>query len=182
LPRFSQACAAFFEQWTGLSRSIRQYWFTYGGLRSILRSPHVHVSFLLTITCIAFGIPDVRAADIALGAVPNLLGFTVGALAIVLAFSSADIFRALAEDGKPTSFFMTLTANLTHFVSVQVLALIIAALAKFTGVRLLDYIALFFLFYAVLVTFATALQLFHTARIYNANASIPDRGKPSPPP
>jgi hypothetical protein len=67
---------------------------------------------------------------------------------------------------------MMLTASLTHFVLIQVLALIIAGLAKITGNRLLDYLSLFFCLYAILVTFAAAMQLFHAGVIYNAKASI----------
>jgi hypothetical protein len=112
------------------------------------------------------------AADVAVSILPNLLGFTVGALAIVLAFSSAKVFETIAEKGEPRSFFMKLTASLIHFILVQVLALVIAISAKITETPSLDVIALFLLFYAVLVTFAAGLQLFLTAIIYNAKASI----------
>jgi hypothetical protein len=115
----------------------------------------------------------VKASEIAIGVLPNLLGFTVGALAIVLAFSSADIFRIIAEEGNPKSFFLTLTANLMHFICVQVLALICAIIARIIDLVVLDFISLVLLIYAVIVTFSAALQLFQTARIYNARASIP---------
>ena len=116
---------------------------------------------------------SVKASEIAVGVLPNLLGFTVGALAIVLAFSSADIFRVIAEDGNPKSFFLTLTANLMHFICVQVLALLAAIIARIIDLPILDFVSLLLLVYAVIVTFSAALQLFQTARIYNAKASIP---------
>ncbi|WP_424627562.1 hypothetical protein [Bradyrhizobium sp. SYSU BS000235] len=112
-----------------------------------------------------------------MGVLPNLLGFTVGALAIVLAFSSAPVFKTLAEAGRPTSFFMKLTSSLIHFILVQVLALITAIVARMTEVAWLDTLSLFFLFYAVLVTFAAGVQLFLTAIIYNTRESI-EPGKP----
>lgn len=114
----------------------------------------------------------VKASDLVVSAIPNLLGFTVGALAIVLAFSSAEIFKILAEDGDPQSYFMKLTSNLVHFIMVQVLALICGIVARITDSRALDVLSLFFLFYAVLVTFSAALQLFLTAQVYNAHTSI----------
>jgi hypothetical protein len=124
----------------------------------------------------------IKASELAVGVLPNLLGFTVGALAIVLAFSSADIFRIIAEDGNPRSFFLTLTANLMHFICVQVLALLSAIVARIIDWLVLDFISLVLLIYAVIVTFSAALQLFQTARIYNAKASIPSsagaRGRP----
>jgi hypothetical protein len=118
------------------------------------------------------GSPVGSANEIAVAVLPNLLGFTVGALAIVLAFSSADIFKTIAEGGRPKSFFMKLTANLVHFILVQVLALLTGIVAKIVGGRALDYVALFFLFYAVLIVFSAAVQLFQTAGIYNMRASL----------
>lgn len=113
-----------------------------------------------------------KASDIAISAIPNLLGFTVGAFAIVLAFSSAEIFKTLAEEGEPESFFMKLTANLVHFILIQVLALVSGIVAKITDYRVLDILTLLFLLYAILATFSAALQLFQTAIIYNATASL----------
>jgi hypothetical protein len=120
-----------------------------------------------------------KAADITLGAVPNLLGFSVGALAIVLAFSSADMFSTLAEDGRTKSFFMTLTTSLLHFILVQVAALTVGVLAKITNTKWLDVFSLFLLFYAVLSTFAAGVHLFRTAVIYNTMAKHRSKGKES---
>lgn len=103
-----------------------------------------------------------------------MLGFTVGALAIVLAFSSAPVFERLAERGDPQSFFMKLTASLIHFILTQVLALIIAIIGRITGSSLVDTASLLLLFYAVMVTFAAGIQLFLTAIVYNAKASLPN--------
>jgi hypothetical protein len=110
----------------------------------------------------------------AISVIPNLLGFTVGAMAIVLAFSSAPIFKMLAQDGDPRSFFMRLTANLVHFIVVQASALIIGIVGKATGNSTIDGFALFFLFYGVLVTLSAGIQLLQTASLYNAHASLED--------
>ena len=138
----------------------------------------MHVSLIFTALCLPFwDDPKIKAADITLSAVPNLLGFSVGALAIVLAFSSADIFSTLAEDGRPKSFFMTLTTSLLHFILVQVAALSVGVLAKTTDVRWLDVICLFLLFYAVLSTFAAGVHLFRTAAIYNTKVRLDLKAK-----
>ncbi|WP_426414238.1 hypothetical protein [Bradyrhizobium ganzhouense] len=173
-PRFNR----FFEQWRGQGRTLQNYWSVYGGRSALLKSPYLHIALLLTGVCFLHwpkADTAAHAADVAVGVLPNLLGFTVGALAIVLAFSSADIFRLLSEDGEPTSFFLTLTANLVHFIFVQVAALVTGIVAKIVDFRILDVLSLFLLFYAVLVTLSAAFQLFQTARIYNAKASLPER-------
>lgn len=132
----------------------------------------MHLSLILTMICFPFLSSETKASDIGLSVVPNLLGFTVGALAIVLAFSSADLFSTLAEDGQPKSFFMTLTTSLLHFILVQVCALTFGVLAKITGATVLDVISLYFLFYAILSTFAAGIHLFRTAVIYNTRAGL----------
>lgn len=136
----------------------------------------MHLSFALTALCLWGWAPKITAGEIAVGVLPNLLGFTVGALAIVLAFSSAPVFKTLAESGQPQSFFMKMTASLIHFILIQVLALVSAIVARVTEWSSVDVLALFLLFYAVLVTFAAGLQLYLTAIIYNAKASIDDVG------
>jgi uncharacterized membrane protein len=130
---------------------------------------------VLTFLSLRYSASKISAAEIAVGVLPNLLGFTVGALAIVLAFSSASVFNTLAERGEPQSFYMKLTASLIHFILVQVLALVTAIAARIIESPRLDVLALFLLFYAVLVTFAAGIQLFLTAIIYNAKASIDEK-------
>ncbi|MHC6154816.1 hypothetical protein ACVSQB_23845 [Bradyrhizobium elkanii] len=98
-------------------------------------------------------------------------------MAIVLAFSSAPIFRLLANEGDPRSFFMRLIASLVHFIVVQAAALILGVLGKMTGNRIADGFALFFLFYGVMVTVATGIQLLQTAGLYNAQASLGTEGE-----
>jgi hypothetical protein len=170
--------ASFLRQWVGLLGALQRYWNVYGGWWALFTSPYVHLALILTILCLPFWHDrETRAADITLSAVPNLLGFSVGALAIVLAFSSADIFSTLAEDGRPKSFFMTLTTSLLHFILVQVAALCVGALAKITNTGWLDVVSLFLLFYAVLSTFAAGVHLFRTAVIYNTKAGLDLKGK-----
>jgi hypothetical protein len=154
--------SGFFRPWRNQARTLHHYWAIYGAFRALIRSPYLQVALAITITCLVFWTKDKCGAaigtanEISISVLPNLLGFTVGALAIVLAFSSADIFRTIAQEGKPRSFFMVLTSNLVHFIAVQVLALIAAIVAKATGSHLLDGLALFLLIYAVLVIFSAA--------------------------
>ena len=171
--------SSFFSQWRHQIDTFRQYLAVYGGARQFLRSPYLHISVALTVVTLIFwplkdGIAIGSASEIAISVLPNLLGFTVGALAIVLAFSSAAIFKFIAQDGKPDSFFMSLTANLVHFILVQVVALTVGIIGKSLASRAVDDIALFLLFYAVLVVLSAAVQLFHTAVIYNMHASLPE--------
>jgi hypothetical protein len=170
--------SSFGGQWKNQAEAISRYWAIYGGFRALLLSPYLHVAAILTVIAWGFRSSTRSASEIAIGVLPNLLGFTVGALAIVLAFSSATVFATLAERGQPQSFFMKLTGSLIHFILVQVLALVSAIIARMTDRVFIDFISLFLLFYAVIVTFAAGLQLFLTATIYNAKASLDAKQKP----
>jgi hypothetical protein len=170
----------FFSYWRGQANAFRAYWLVYGGGGSFIRSPYLHVSVILASVCSYFvDLNAVKVSDIAISAIPNLLGFTLGAMAIALAFSSAQLFKQLTEDGKSDSFFLKLMANLVHFILCQVAALIAGIVAKTTGKVAIEYVTLVLLLYAILVTLATGIQLFQAAAIYNASASLPhdnDRG------
>jgi hypothetical protein len=161
--------SSFNKQWENQASAVERYWTIYGGYRALLLSPYLHVSVLLTVITWGFKSGERSASEIAVGVLPNLLGFTVGALAIVLAFSSAAVFETLAEKGDPQSFYLKLTGSLIHFILVQVFAAIVA---RMTERPLIDLLSLFLLFYAVIVTFAAGLQLFLTAVIYNKKASV----------
>jgi hypothetical protein len=163
-----------FEFWKGQATTIRDFWRLYGGTRALIKSPHLTIAVALTAISIYFWSGATKAADIAISTLPNLLGFTVGALAIVLAFSSAKIFKTIAEQGEPLSFFMKLIASLVHFIMVQVIALVCAIFAKITNMRAFDILSLLLLYYAVLITFSATIHLFLTAQIYNAHASLDD--------
>jgi hypothetical protein len=160
------------RQWGNQARAIGHYWKVYGGFAGLITSPYLHVAAILTVISWGFRSSARSPSEIAVGVLPNLLGFTVGALAIVLAFSSAAVFERLAEKGEPRSFFMKLTASLIHFILVQVLALLCAIVGRMTEATPVEFFSLFLLFYAVIITFAAGMQLFLTAIIYNAKASL----------
>jgi hypothetical protein len=46
---------------------------------------------------------NIDLAQTLISVIPNLLGFSVGSMAIILAFSSSNIFSAIAEDGDERS-------------------------------------------------------------------------------
>ena len=105
--------------------------------------------------------------EITLSVVPNLLGFTLGAMAIVLAFPSSRLFSVVHENGREDSFYIELAARFVHFIFVQVIALLVALIGKAYEVKLLSFLGAFFLVYAVVCAGMTALSLFGIAQINN---------------
>jgi hypothetical protein len=170
-----------FSDWTPYRAGLRRYWDLYGGPKALLRSPFLQIALFLTVVAYPFKGADTKPTDLAVSALPNLLGFSVGALAIVLALSSAPVFRTLAGKGRERSYFMVLTTSLVHFIFVQVVALTVGIFGKITDTPFLEPVALFLLFYAILVVVPAGLHLFQTARIYNTAASVPEKRGPDGP-
>src|SRR5262249_19293424 len=139
------------------------------------------ISLVLTLICYPFASGNSpKAAELAVSALPNLLGFSGGAMAIVLALSSAPLFRTLAQRGRNRSYFMVLTNALVHFLFLQVIALTLAIIARLTDCGTLEPVVMFFLFYAILVIVPAGLHLYATAQIYNASASVPNAKEKGP--
>src|SRR5690242_18611085 len=92
----------FFEPWRRHLIVLRTYWRIYGGGRAIVSSPYLHIAIGLTVIfAVMHGVDGAAAAGV--GLFSSLLGFTIGALAIVLAVSSTEVFLYLAERGEPHS-------------------------------------------------------------------------------
>lgn len=104
-----------------------------------------------------------------------MLGFSMGGMAIVLAFSTAKIFRILAEDGADDSFFIQMMGAFFHFILVQSAAILVATAIKAYPVIWLSGIGFWLFSYAVLVGVATAGQLLSTGKVINFAESIKRR-------
>jgi len=109
-----------------------------------------------------------------------MLGFSMGGMAIMLAFSNASIFSALTQRGQPDSFFLKVVANFFHFILVQTISILLAVACKAYPNDWISAIGYFSFCYALLVGVATAGQLLRTAQVFNAGGSLgsdvpPDR-------
>ncbi|MGO8153214.1 hypothetical protein [Rhizobium leguminosarum] len=166
-------------------RIFRTYWRLYGGFSALFGSPYLYVGLALTGLLAPFWLEvDEKGgrlwAQTAIDTVPSMLGFSMGGMAIMLAFSNASIFGAITQKGSPTSYFVTVVANFYHFILVQTLA-ILSALACMAYPNDFTSAVGFFVFsYAILVGIATAGQLLGTAQIFNASASLPVSKEPQP--
>lgn len=103
-----------------------------------------------------------------LGVVPSLLGFALGGMAIMLAFSSGKFLEAIRQRGKDNSYLRKIMASFFHFCVVLTAATILAYVSKFYSNDYLSAAGVFCSFYGVLLVLATASRIWHTARIFNA--------------
>jgi len=159
------------DQYRGVAKSLGLYWKTYGGARTLIRSPYLHAAAFLTVL-IAIPMWN-RAAfkegwyDTCLTVVPSLLGFTLGGYAILMAFGDERFRRAISgpdPDGTPSPF-MVVNAAFVHFIVIQAVSLLVALVSKAwewkTGIAAL--VGLTLLIYAIFAALAAALAILNLA-------------------
>jgi phosphate starvation-inducible membrane PsiE len=145
---------------------VSGYWSSYGGKRAFFQSPVLWIAAIIAVMLLPLWRSG-QWADLAISILPNLLGLSIGAMAILLAFPTTRMFRILAEDGRKDSFYLDLASRLTHFIIVQAIALILGLFGKSYHFYPLSFIGCWALVYAVLTAAVIALELFGVAQIYN---------------
>lgn len=160
---------SFFRSWGNLTGEIRRYWALYGGWRALLRSPYLHVSILLSILLNICPSANFDPASETLSILPNVLGFTVGALAIILALSSSEFFAYMIDNGKDDLLFMMTIASFVHFIIIQITAILGALIGSAYPLALIHFLNTLLLLYAILTTLAIVIQLFQMATLFNAS-------------
>jgi hypothetical protein len=159
-----------FRPWKNQIRAFRKYWKLYGGWAALATSPFFQASITLGFIVPYFAHIKIDLAPYAISIVPNLLGFSVGSMAILLAFSSSTIFTLIAEEGAENSLFLNMVANFVHFIVVQAICLCLALVSSFvTKFVPLRFSVNVMLFYAIFTAVSTGMQLFNVAHIYNAS-------------
>jgi len=163
------------DQYKGVFENLRLYWKLYGGSKSLIASPYLHLALLISFACKPVWNVDHEAwawFDICNSVLPNILGFTLGGYAILLAFGSSKFMEVIAgddpdEDGD--SPFMTINATFLHFIIIQAIALIfsIIALAWNYSTGPVAFIGFFLFSYALTISIAAAFAILRLAKWYD---------------
>lgn len=131
------------------------------------------VAVVLTIACRPYwGSVDDHglrpSAQLAVDTLPGLMAFSLGGMAILLAFSGDRFLKAIRQGGKDNSLFMKVVVNFFHFLFVQTMALcgafLVMAYSKFDW---LAGAAFFLMCYGVTSAIAASAMLLNIARIFN---------------
>lgn len=192
--------ASYKGMWTSLSR----YWGDYGGWRDFFASPLLHFSLLVAGASYSIWLKP-NWVDLPLSLLPNLLGFSLGAYALIFSLADERLLAALnapTTDGSPTKLRMV-NATFLHFILVQTAAIIFALANKST--LLIDLVGLipatpcfiktiqtllagsaglvgyFLTVYAVVLLIGAALAAYRLAIMSGRAASIAQQ-QPSAPP
>src|SRR4051812_44736417 len=101
--------------------SFQKYWRDFGGVRALLNSPYVWSSFGITVMLSPFWAKD-GWWETVYSIVPSLLGFTLGAYAILVAFGNERFLKLITTKlagGAELSAYESTSAAFVHFVVVQ---------------------------------------------------------------
>lgn len=162
------------EQYQGIYDDLQLYWHSYGGWMSFVTSPYLHISIFITvIACPKFVCPkEPFWYSLPLSVLPNLLGFTLGGYAILLAFGDEKFKSVIAgkePDGEPT-YYMTMNGAFIHFIILQAITIIVAALGNIWGIKTgpLAWAGFCLFIYSVLSAVAAAMAVLNTADLFQS--------------
>lgn len=109
-----------------------------------------------------------KSGQLAVDTLPGLMAFSLGGMAILLAFSGDRFLKAIRQGGKSQSLFMKVVANFFHFLFVQTLALCVSFISMaYEESDWLAGIAFFLLCYGVTSAVAASAMLLNISRIFN---------------
>lgn len=160
-------------------RPIKLYWAAYGGWREFFQSLYLYAALIFTVTTFPIWSKfdkdgNATWATMPTSILPNLLGFSMGGMAIMLAFAGSRVFVYITEDGKKNSYFIKAVASFYHFIMAQTVAILLGIICQTYSSLLLSFFGYLSMSYALLAAPATAAQIFNTARVANIASSIPD--------
>lgn len=162
------------EQYQGIYDDLLLYCHSYGGWTAFVTSPYLHISIVITvIACPTYVCPkEPFWYSLPLSVLPNLLGFTLGGYAILLAFGDDKFKSAIASkepDGEPT-YYMTMNGAFIHFILLQAITIIVAALGSIWVIKTgpLAWVGFCLFVYSVLSAVAAAMAVLNTADLFQS--------------
>ncbi|UNH31845.1 hypothetical protein [Moellerella wisconsensis] len=153
---------------------IRKYWSIYGGFSALFRSSYFWLGLATTALLFPAWSKQGWWGDV-LSLLPNLLGFSLGGFAILLAVGDDGFKKLIAgtENGESSPYMDACTA-FVHFIFLQIIALLIALIAKAYSSILPEYlpkvslvtmsaIGYFIFIYSIYCTLAAVFAIFRVA-------------------
>ena len=163
------------KPYKGVCEIFSTYWNSYGGIKGLIGSFYLHLSVIVSIACYPIWSPQNgdRWFELPIAIIPNLLGFTLGGYAILLAFGNDDFMKSIAgpeEDGT-ASPYIEVNAAFIHFILIQTLSLFISLVAsawKFENF-LIRFVCFMIFIYALASLVAAAMAIFRVANWFDTH-------------
>lgn len=113
--------------YSGILEILDRYWKAYGGVKALITSGYFHLSILLLALTFPFWLHQAWWNQ-PISIIPNLLGFSLGGLAMLISFGDEEFKRIIAQksENSKVSAYVSLVASFVHFILLQLLALLYA--------------------------------------------------------
>lgn len=143
----------------------------YGGWKALALSPYLWCAGIFAALCkpIWFdgAVNGFAWTEWALSLLSGLISFSIGGLAVFLAFSNESFLKLLRQKGKDNSYLMIVTTAFFHFILVQFAGIATIVLVISFKTVFLSGIAFWLFCYAVACGIAAAAALVGNAEVLN---------------
>ena len=161
--------------------AYRTYWRSYGGWQALFLSPYFLLSGVFWAFCKPIWFDQfletenlINWTEWAFSILPSMVSFSLGALAIFLAFSNERFLKILRQKGSQNSYLLAVTSAFFHFILVQFIALGLTLLVVAFPASWLSGLAFFGFVYSLACGIAAAAALLDMAEILNAAGKLDD--------
>lgn len=160
------------KNYKAVAKTFKRYWEVYGGYRSLMCSPYFHLSLVMFALTWPFlgGRTDVEWYGLVIEISPDLLGFSLGGYAILLAFGNDDFLCALSgDDADGPSPFMKMNVAFVNFIIFQVVALVSAVLSMVweASTGPIAWFGYLVFLYSLLLAMAAVIAVFQLSDWFN---------------
>lgn len=176
---------AFKIPYSSFINTIGLYIRIYGGGKALLKSPYLALALVISAICHpAWAHPGFKPEwyNLPLQIIPNMLGFTLGGYAILLAFGDKEFLKLMAgkrEGEQGPSPFMVINGSFVHFIVLQVLSLLLALIALCMGISTGLFAAVGFtvFVYAILTAIAATFSIMNVSNSFDIFNNLPPNDK-----
>ncbi|MDX4947173.1 hypothetical protein [Providencia manganoxydans] len=161
---------------------IRKYWSIYGGFSALFKSGYFWWAICITGILFPAWLHAGWWNDV-LSLLPNLLGFSLGGFAILLAVGDDGFKKLIAgSENSESSPYMDACTAFVHFIFLQIIAILLSLIAKnyYSVIPacipkeiliLLSAIGYFFFIYSIFCAMAAVFAVFRVADWFDAYIS-----------
>ncbi|WP_156939580.1 hypothetical protein [Desulfocurvus vexinensis] len=159
------------DQWESLKTEVKSYWSAYGGVKDFVESPYLVLSVLFALLVCFFRSNEWVWYNQALSVLPDLIGFSLGGYAVMLAFGDRrfqDAVRGKCSDGT-SSPYLRISATMAHFVLVQIITLLFSVCCSSANLAnpVLNFLGTLMFIYSILLGISATLSIFFMSRMYD---------------
>jgi hypothetical protein len=152
--------------------SIKALWEVYGGHKVFLRSPYLWFSSILALLLLTTANHKWIWYEKALTIIPNLIGFSLGGYAVMLAFGDKQFLNILRGPGDDDEFspYLKASASLAWFVVIQIITLLVSVVFDTLQVKscFMNYFGCWLFIYSIVLGLAATLNIFFLSKMYDA--------------